>query len=906
MGRKYIGLRFKLLLYISVAVLLLFLVLYFLASKILLQGFSQLEYDKTLIQLDSAESLINLQSEQLSTVARDYAHWNDTYKFIQHTDPDYIESNLNDTTFNNLKINAIVLVNLKGETVFKKGLDLDTSKPWLLPKELEQAISKDGVLVNTAIDSVTGLLWTRDGLTVVSSFDIRDSELTQGRLGTLIMVRKLHHGHLNQIEKVLDAKLNVHFFKELNNNPNSLPTNLISVKTLDKNEIVGTKSIKDVYGAESIILNLVDNREIFKQGNTSLRFLYWGAGLAGLLLILYGFLIDRVVLKRLQLLFKGVRSIEATASSVSRIQNVDGEDEIASLGRGINAMLGRLDNSLHALDLEKSRSEITLSTLSSIADPVITCDDSGRIMYLNSAAELLLGVLSKDTIGKPLDFVVHLLQEDMLTPIKSDWIIDSQSRLQEVTLARDDGKSLVINKSASSLKDANGNFFGTVTVLHDVTALRVLSKQLSYQASHDLLTGLANRYEFERKLQEAIDDSVAQNRSHCLAYIDLDHFKLVNDSCGHIAGDALLKQFSSELKANMRSADTLARLGGDEFAILFMGCNLDKARLILDEIQNFVREYRFRFDEKMFTVGASIGLTEISPDQTLNISELVGIADAACYKAKNAGGNRVYEYFPKVEDLKQKSQQLDWLTRINLGLESNQFTLYMQRIESLKGTKPHCEILIRMKGEGGKIYSPGVFLPVAERYKLMPKIDRWVVAETFAILASKGESFPYVCAINISGQTLSDGQFLDFVIDKIEQFSINPQSICFEITETAVISNLDKAKHFIQSLRDIGCGFSLDDFGSGLSSFGYLKNLEVDFLKIDGMFIKSIASNNVDRALVDSINNIGHVMQLKTIAEFVENDEILSILKEIGVDFVQGYGVAVPEPFLMELNKVAA
>jgi EAL domain-containing protein (putative c-di-GMP-specific phosphodiesterase class I) len=230
----------------------------------------------------------------------------------------------------------------------------------------------------------------------------------------------------------------------------------------------------------------------------------------------------------------------------------------------------------------------------------------------------------------------------------------------------------------------------------------------------------------------------------------------------------------------------------------------------------------------------------------------------------------------------------------------------MQRIESLKGAKPHCEILIRMKGEGDKLYPPGVFLPVAERYKLMPKIDRWVVAETFAILATKGESFPYVCAINISGQTLSDGQFLDFVIDKLEQFSINPQSICFEITETAVISNLDKAKHFIQILRDIGCGFSLDDFGSGLSSFGYLKNLEVDFLKIDGMFIKSIASNNVDRALVDSINNIGHVMQLKTIAEFVENDETLSILKEIGVDFVQGYGVALPEPFLMELKKEAA
>lgn len=898
MGSKFLGLRFKLLLYISVAVVLLFTVLYFLASNILLQGFSQLEQDKTLIQLDSAESLISLQTEQLSTVARDYAHWNDTYQFIQRTDPDYIESNLNDTTFNNLKINAIILVNLKGEAVFKKGLDLITGKPWKIPKELELAISKGGVLVKPTVENVSGLLWSKDGINVVSSFDIRDSELTQGRLGTLIMVRRLHPGILEQIGKVLDAKLNIQYFKDLNSNLTEPPAKFVKIKPLDINKIEGMKSIKDVYGEENIILNLVDNREIFKQGNASLSFLYWCAGLAGLLLILYGWLIDKVILKRLQQLFKGVKSIEATSSSVARIQNVEGNDEIASLGRGINAMLGRLDNSLHALDLEKNRSEITLSTLSSIADAVVTCNDSGRIMYLNSAAEILLGLTSSDTVGKTLDSVVHLFQEDKLTPINSNWIIDTQSRLEEVTLARADGKSFIINKSASLLQDIHGNFFGTVTVVHDVTALRSLSKQLSYQASHDLLTGLVNRFEFERKLQEAIDDSIAQSRFHCLACIDLDQFKLVNDSCGHIAGDALLKQFSNELKAKMRSADTFARLGGDEFAILLMGCNLDKARLILEEIITFVKEYRFSYDDKVFTVGASIGLTEISPNQNLSLTDLIVIADTACYKAKNAGGNQIHEYLPKDDDLKQQSQQLDWLSRINLGLEKNQFALYMQRIDSLRGAKSHCEILIRMKGEGDMLYPPGTFLPVAERYKLMPKIDRWVVTETFSVLATKGDEFPYVCAINISGQTLSDGEFLDFVIDKINQFSINPQSICFEITETAVISNLDKAKHFIQTLRSLGCGFSLDDFGSGLSSFGYLKNLEVDFLKIDGMFVKSIANNSVDRELVESINNIGHVMQLKTIAEFVENDEILEVLKEIGVDFVQGYGVAIPEPFL--------
>ncbi len=899
------GLRFKLLVSLSVAALLLFSLIYILAQNKILEGFSQLERDKIQIQITSAESLLKEQSDQLSTVVRDYAHWNDTYKFIQQPYQDYIESNLNDTTFSNLKINAIILVNLEGETVFKKGLDTNTGKPWNIPKELEKAFSKDGVLVNPATESVSGLLWTVDGANVVSSYDIRDSELTKPRLGTLIMVKKLDKTLIQHIGKILGAKLELHQLKQLNQK-STLSSNSATILPINANKIVGTKVIQDVNGSEALFLKVVDEREIFQQGNQSLSFLYWGAGLTGLLLFLYSWLIDKVVLKRIHHLFKGVKSIETAESSEIRIQNLEGTDEIASLGRGINAMLERLDQSLHSLDLEKNRSEITLSTLSGIADAVITCDDSARITFINTAAELLLGVNASDVIGKSLDSVTHLVLEDRLTHLDSHWLIDAHSRIEEVTLVREDGKSFIINKSASQMLDAQGKNFGTVTVIHDVTALRVLSKQLSYQASHDLLTGLVNRYEFERKLQEAIDDAYTQNRSHCLAFIDLDHFKMVNDSCGHAAGDALLKQFASELKVKMRSADTFARLGGDEFAILLMGCSLDKAQLILDETLDMIREYRFGYDDKVFTIGASIGLTEISPNLSLTLSEFLGVADAACYKAKNAGGNTIHQYLPKEEDLKQKTQQLDWLSRINSGLENNQFVLYMQRIDSLNGAKPHCEILIRMKGEGDKLYPPGVFLPVAERYKLMPKIDRWVVAETFAILASKGTYFPYICAINLSGQTLSDEHFLDFVMEKMKQFSVNPKSICFEITETAVISNLDKARHFIQTLRALGCSFSLDDFGSGLSSFGYLKNLEVDYLKIDGMFVKSILNNDVDRAMVDSINNIGHVMQLKTIAEFVENDEILEVLKVIGVDFVQGYGIAMPEPFSIELNKLAA
>ena len=347
----------------------------------------------------------------------------------------------------------------------------------------------------------------------------------------------------------------------------------------------------------------------------------------------------------------------------------------------------------------------------------------------------------------------------------------------------------------------------------------------------------------------------------------------------------------------MRSADTLARLGGDEFAVLLMGCSLDKAQFLVNDILALIRDYRFSYDNKVFAVGASIGLTEVSYKQSLTLDELFAVADAACYKAKNSGGNLIQQYIPKNCQLKAHSQQFEWLSRINLGLENNQFVLYMQPIQSLAGNEPHCEILVRMKGDGDQIYPPGVFLPVAERYKLMPKVDRWVVAQTFSILAGKGDDFPYLCAINLSGQTLSDVSFLAFVIDQLNRHEINPHRICFEITETAVISNLDKARHFMRSLREIGCRFSLDDFGSGLSSFAYLKNLEVDFLKIDGMFVKAIVNNRIDRAMVESINNVGHVMGLHTIAEFAENDEIIDMLKEIGVDYAQGYGVARPELF---------
>lgn len=558
-------------------------------------------------------------------------------------------------------------------------------------------------------------------------------------------------------------------------------------------------------------------------------------------------------------------------------------------------MLLRLDESQQALQLEKERAQVTLS---SIADAVITSNVQGQVLYMNSAAERLTEIESSYARGKSMQDLFNLMTVDKTTKVNSAWLTNARSIVDEVSLTRNDGQEFIISKSASALYDHNNKLFGTVTVLHDVTQLRIMSNQLSHQARFDALTGLANRYEFDRKAQAAIDDTVSTSLSHCIAFIDLDKFKLVNDSCGHIAGDLLLKQLADHMQAKLRGADTLARLGGDEFALLLMGCRLDKAQEIANDLLKSIQDFRFEYDDKVFKVGASIGLTEMSPKQSLDLSELLAAADSACYAAKRDGGNSVHVYKTDDSQIKEKNNLLSWVSRINLGLENNQFVLYRQPILGLhKNAEPHCELLIRMKGDDSMLFPPSVFLPAAERYHLMPQIDRWVVNEALSIIAKKGIESAGLYAINLSGQSLSQDGFLEYVLNKMAQYKVNARRICFEITETAVISNLGMARQFMQALRAKGCRFSLDDFGSGLSSFAYLKNLEVDFLKIDGIFIKSILNNKIDHAMVESINNVGHVMGLHTIAEFAENEEIIDVLRQIGVDYAQGYGVAMPALF---------
>ena len=424
------------------------------------------------------------------------------------------------------------------------------------------------------------------------------------------------------------------------------------------------------------------------------------------------------------------------------------------------------------------------------------------------------------------------------------------------------------------------------------------SIKLAYHASHDPLTNLVNRLEFEKRLALALHTAVSQNRQHIVMYLDLDQFKIVNDTSGHAAGDQLLRQVGALLKEQVREGDTLARLGGDEFGVLLENCPMQEAIGIADKLRQCIADFRFVSEGKAFSIGASIGVVQVA-DGMLNLTDILSAADAACYTAKEKGRNRVQFYRPHDSEVSMRRGELEWVPRLQQALLENRFVLYSQQILSIGGHLPqmsHHELLVRMVDEYGKAVPPMAFIPAAERYSIMPMIDQWVVQNAFTAISSLGPDCG-TYAINISGTSIGDERFLEFVREQFRNHDMPPRSICFEITETAAIANFDKAARFFGEMKSLGCLFSLDDFGAGMSSFGYLKHLPVDFIKIDGSFVKDVAQDPVAVAMVRAINDVGHVMGKKTIGEFVDGESVLSTLREIGVDFAQGNWISPPTPF---------
>ncbi len=617
-------------------------------------------------------------------------------------------------------------------------------------------------------------------------------------------------------------------------------------------------------------------------------------------------------------MFKHVSGALPLFESTHRMRHCNGDYRwVISRAKGRIDVAGRLQRLIgvelditerklyeEALFREKESAQITLQA---IGDGVITTDADSIIDYINPVAENLTGWRLEDAMGRNVDEVFRAFHEETCEPLENP-LTGSIRRVRPikatrpVLMIRRDGNELYVESTAAPIRDGQGKVCGAVLVFHDVSESRELNRKLSYHASHDPLTGLVNRREFESRIERCLKSARALEGSYALCHLDLDQFKMINDSCGHSAGDTLLGHVGALLKSKVRWRDTLSRLGGDEYGVLLESCTLEDALRTAEVMREAVKNFRFEWDDRVFKLSASVGVVPITADNE-DVASILSAAEGACAAAKEQGRNRVHSFAENDIELMRRRRETQWAARISAALDEGRFELYRMPIVPLqtKEDGEHYEILVRMRDEAGKIVSPEHFIAAAERYNIMPAIDRWVLENTLRWLVSEADERErlLMCAINLSGQSLGDDKFLPFVIEQFQKSGLDASKICFEITETSAVASFSQANRFIKSLKELGCKFSLDDFGTGLSSFGYLKHFPVDYLKIDGSFVRGILTDPIDREMVRSINEIGHLTGKLVIAEFAENAEIIRTLASLGVDYAQGYGIAQPS----RLNK---
>lgn len=591
-------------------------------------------------------------------------------------------------------------------------------------------------------------------------------------------------------------------------------------------------------------------------------------------------------------LLRIVRKIDADRNYALRAKKFS-DDELGTLSDTFNAMIATVQTQNKALIEAKNRYLLLYDDNPTI---IFNVEPDGRIISVNKFGARQLIHSDQRLQGYSIFNFIHFDDRKRIEKMFELCVKDPLrvNKIEVRMICQDDG--IIWVRGAARVIETQ-NKTNILLVCEDITEARKLLEKISYQAQHDSLTGLINRAEFDKQIQQALYSARHSRTEYALCYLDLDQFKIVNDTCGHVAGDELLKQLSILIKNHIRQDDLLARLGGDEFGILMKGCLLTQAAITCEKIRNLIQNFRFVWEDKTFSIGVSIGIAGINSISG-NSTESLKEADAACYAAKEKGRNRVHLFRPNDQELASRQGEMQWVEKIQQGIANNQFCLYGQPIVPIGHNDEglHFETLIRYQDDSGQMIPPGVFLPAAERYNLATALDKWVIASLFEWLAKRPGfiSRLSLCSVNLSGLSLSDETMLDYISKQFAQWEIPTDKICFEITETAAIANLSNATRAIHTLRERGSCFSLDDFGSGLSSFAYLKNLPVDFLKIDGLFVKDIADDEVDLAMVRSINEVGQVMGKKTIAEFVENDRILNLLSELGVDYAQGYGIGKP------------
>ena len=575
--------------------------------------------------------------------------------------------------------------------------------------------------------------------------------------------------------------------------------------------------------------------------------------------------------------------------------------------RGHTAILTIARDVSHRKSLEVSLSRSKRQaqyTLESIAEGVITTANDGRIDYMNRAAETLIGTNRDDASGHRIGELFTLVDDADRRPL-GDPVERCLAMRRRVNMGRhavmvsaDGEHEHSVEITASPVRGPSNSISGTVVVFHDVSELRGLTRKMSYQATHDPLTGLINRREFERRLDEAMDSAHAEEAVHMLFYMDLDRFKAVNDSCGHMAGDNMLREVAALVRDQVRDSDFVGRLGGDEFGALLIGCPIEKARQIATDICNAISDYRFVWKDKIFNIGISVGLVEIS-HASGTIQDVMSAADSACYMAKQQGRGQVHVYSARDEAVARERGDIQWLRQLQTALHEDSFELAVQPIIAMRGktdSGPAVEVLIRLNDGHGRSTESAEFLRPAERYQMMPQIDRWVINATLAAISGGEIKLPAhrSCAINLSGQTLGDEAFLGFVVDAMDRSGVAPSSVCFEVTEGAILSNVQHAQRFIEVLHGIGCEFSLDDFGSGLGSFSSLKHVPIDYLKIDGTYTRNLRTDLVNQEMVSAMVRLARTMEFKIVAEQVEHQDDFDWLRDVGVDFVQGYFIEAP------------
>ncbi|MFP4610024.1 MAG: EAL domain-containing protein [Thiohalophilus sp.] len=530
---------------------------------------------------------------------------------------------------------------------------------------------------------------------------------------------------------------------------------------------------------------------------------------------------------------------------------------------------------------ERKDAERELQRLASFPElspmPIIEITRLGEITYTNPAAKVTFGELGTQGTAHP---ALSDLQAMVDKVVKSDRPV-----LRSIEV---DG--MVYEQQFSYVREND-----VVQIYSwDITDIRDMADEMEYFATHDGLTGLVNRGEFDRKINQLLEQSVRENQTHGLCYIDLDQFKIVNDKCGHSAGDELLRQLGRLLQEKIRDTDMLARLGGDEFGLLLPGCGIEKAREIAETIRKVIAEYRFSWESHTFTVGASIGLVPINRHSG-GVKDVMQAADTACYVAKDTGRDRVHVYHQDDYELDRHIKNIEWAHRLQQALSQGRFCLRKQLIRPTRaGKRDRYELLVSMRDEEGKLYAPGAFIPAAKRFNLIKSIDKWVIDEAFSLIQSDHIDSNEI-SINLSGEALGDTDMVTYVINKLEEYQIDPKGLIFEITETAMITNLVNAQKFMSIMTDVGCHFALDDFGSGVSSFAYLQNLHVDYLKIDGSLVRNSVTNKINESMVKAIVDIGNAMGIATVAEFVEDEMIYEKMLELGIDYVQGYHIGYPE-----------